>query len=386
MARGEFYNSSYGGNSHERRSPLMFLVDSLLTLLSGVAFVLMLLVWIVPRVDPAYMWALPMLGLVAPAIYVMTVLLCLYWVIRWRLKRALLLLGMVLLGAFSVSLFWRPESHRAVLQRKYDKELSYGRSAIKVLTYNIRQLYDDRGESAADAVAGLIDSLRPEILCLQEYNAGLAERSERFRAVLDRYKHATFSLKKGESYPQMILSTFRILRSGVITTPRTSVWADLLVRDDTMRVVSNHLQSTGITALDNAYITGYEYLLDTAREEKIRSIVGRFHENCVLRADQVDSIRTHLDAAAPRYQIVCGDFNDTPISYTYRRMARGLNDAFAECGSGYSHTFRGFFNALRIDYVLASENFEILSYEVLDVPHSDHLPLLVRLKKQTPYN
>lgn len=386
MAHGEFYNGGYGRDAYKRRSPLLFICDSLLTLLSGVMVVLMLLVWLVPRVDPAYMWALPMLGLVAPAIYVLTLLLMLYWVIRWRLKRALLMLVMVLIGSCSVSLFWRPESHRAALQRKYDKEFSYGRSAIKVLSYNLRQLYDDRGESAADEVAALIDSLRPDILCLQEYNEGLAERSEHFRAMLDRYKQATFGLKRDEARPQMILSSFRILRSGVITSPRTSVWADLLVRDDTVRVVSNHLQSTGITALDNAYITGYEYLLDTAREEKIRSIVGRFHENCVLRADQVDSIRHHLDTAAPRYRIVCGDFNDTPISYTYRRMARGLNDAFAECGSGYSHTFRGFFNALRIDYLLASENFEVLSYEVLDEPHSDHLPLLVRLKKQTPYN
>ena len=176
------------------------------------------------------------------------------------------------------------------------------------------------------------------------------------------------------------------LRSGVITTPRTSVWADLLVGDDTVRVVSNHLQSTGITAVDNAYITEHEYLLDTARESKIKSIVSRFHENAVLRADQVDSIRHHLNTEAPRHRIVCGDFNDTPISYTYRRMARGLNDAFSECGTGYSHTFRGFFGVLRIDYLLSSSSFETLSYEVLDEPWSDHLPLFVRLKKRSPYN
>jgi endonuclease/exonuclease/phosphatase family metal-dependent hydrolase len=167
---------------------------------------------------------------------------------------------------------------------------------------------------------------------------------------------------------------------------RNGVWADIKIKEDTVRVVSNHLQSTGITAVDNAYITEHEYLLDTARESKIKSIIDRFHENCVLRADQVDSIRLHLDSGAPRYRIVCGDFNDTPISYTYRRMARGLNDAFSECGTGYSHTFRGFFEALRIDYLLSTDNFETLSYEVLDEEWSDHLPLFVRLKKQSPYN
>lgn len=380
MAHGNYYNGGYTRETGRRRGLLSILFDGLLTLLSGVAVALMLLIWIVPRIDPAYMWALPMLGLVAPAVYVLTLVLGLYWVVRWRLKRAALMAVMILIGSFSVSLFWRPE-----VRRQYPVD-SYGRSAIKVLSYNLRQLYDDQGGSAADGVARLIDSLRPDIICLQECNASLAEQSEPFVKLLDRYQKASFGLARNAEYPQMILSRYRIVRSGVITAPRTSVWADLLVGDDTVRVVSNHLQSTGITAVDNAYITEHEYLLDTARESKIKSIVDRFHENCVLRADQVDSIRRHLDSGAPRYRIVCGDFNDTPISYTYRRMARGLNDAFSECGTGYSHTFRGFFEALRIDYLLSTDNFETLSYEVLDEEWSDHLPLFVRLKKQSPYN
>lgn len=378
MGREHYYDNGFGGrDAQARRGPLLFLLDSLLTLISGVTAAAMLLVWIVPRIDPAYMWALPMLGLVAPAIYILTVILGLYWIIRWRLKRAALMGALMLIGSLSVSLFWRPE-----VRRQYAVG-SYGRSAIKVLSYNVRQLYDDKGGSSADGVAALIDSLRPDIICLQEWNGSLAHQSEALERLLERYHTARFGLERDAAYPQLILADkkHRMLRSGVITTPHSSVWADIRIGDDTVRVVSNHLQSTGITALDNAYITSYEYLLDTAREEKIRSIVGRFHENCMLRADQVDSIRTHLDTTAPRYRIVCGDFNDTPISYTYRRMAHGLNDAFSHCGTGYSHTFRGFFNALRIDYVLFSDEFEALSYEVPDYHHSDHLPVFVRLKK-----
>ena len=80
-----------------------------------------------------------------------------------------------------------------------------------------------------------------------------------------------------------------------------------------------------------------------AREDKLRSMAGRFRENSVLRAAQVDSIAVVVEAWRSRC-IVCGDFNDTPMSYVYRTMAKGLNDAFSQCGSGYSHTFRGFFN------------------------------------------
>lgn len=81
-----------------------------------------------------------------------------------------------------------------------------------------------------------------------------------------------------------------------------------------------------------------------------------------------------------RRKIVCGDFNDTPMSYVYRKMARGMNDAFAECGEGYSYTYRGFFDMLRIDYVLASPDLQMLSYEVPHLGCSDHYPVAVRFK------
>lgn len=413
MAREEYYHSTTGGRRPASRGPLMWLLDTTLTLVSGAVVVMMLLLLLVPRIDPAYTWALPMLGLVAPGIYLLVLVLTLYWVVRWRLKRAAVMGMMALIGAFSVSLFWRPASHRASLLEKQieqvDAQLTEEQDARKVgdlkkkrrlllrnlqagdgwmvMSYNLRAFYGDDGENSADGVAALVDSLRPDILCLQEWQVWLADKSEPMQQLLENYRSADFGLAKVTVRPQMIFAhkRHRILRSGVITTPRTSVWADVRMGDDTIRIVSNHLQSTGITSLDNAYITGYEYLLDTAREEKLRSIVARVHENCVVRADQVDSIRRHIDHEAPRLRIVCGDFNDTPISYAYRKLARGMQDAFSECGSGYSYTFRGFFNALRIDYVLLSEGLEPHSYEVPRVNLSDHLPVVVRFKRQTTY-
>ena len=68
------------------------------------------------------------------------------------------------------------------------------------------------------------------------------------------------------------------------------------------------------------------------------------------------------------------------MSDVYRTMADGLTDAFRACGRGYSHTFRGFYDALRIDYVLVSPQLEPLTYEVPDEALSDHLPVIVRLK------
>ena len=378
---GEIYNGGYGEAPRGGRGLLLALLDLVALLLSAVTVVAMAAVFFVPRIHPSHLWVLPMLGLVAPAIYVLTVVLTLYWVIRWRLKRAALMGLLVFFGAFSVSLFWRPEVRRARATE------SYPRSAISLLSYNVRLFYDDRGGNSADTIASLIDSLRPDIVCLQEYRPTLVRQSERFRRLFEHYTAADFGLANQPPQLNMILSRHRILRAGLIAAPETSVWADVLIGEDTVHVVNNHLKSTGITARDNAYITEYAYLDDTVREEKLRSIAGRFYRNCVLRADQVDVIRTHIDSLAPQLRIVCGDFNDTPVSYTYRRMARGMNDAFSLCGHGYSSTFRGFFNALRIDYVLSSDDLETLSYEVpLEEGPSDHRPILVRFKKRLSYN
>ena len=94
-------------------------------------------------------------------------------------------------------------------------------------------------------------------------------------------------------------------------------------------------------------------------------MIERLTENNRIRAEQADTLAA-LVAASPYPVIVCGDFNDTPVSYTYRTVARKLNDSFRKVGRGYSHTYRGFFDMLRIDYVLFSDEFEALSYEVVD--------------------
>lgn len=376
----ETYYSGYDSDRGRkpRRSLLLRLLDLLMTLLTAVTAVTMVVTFFVPYVDPGRVWFFPVLGLAAPAVYVVTVVLALYWIIRWRLVRAGIMVALVVVGLFKVSLFYRPEFRRNYGDERYD------RRAFKVMTYNVRGFYGENGLSSVGDVLQLIGDHNPDIICLQEFNARLAGQSDEFALLDEKYESAVFGRTQAPDSlygaPLVILSKYRILRSGVVLTPGTSVWADLLIGDDTIRVFNNHLRSTAIKAADNEYITNRDFISDTAREVKIRSIVSRLRENSILRAAQVDSIADVIADARARC-IVCGDFNDTPMSYVYRTMAGGLNDAFSKSGSGYSHTFRGFFNTLRIDYVLCSDSFDPVSYEEPQVEYSDHLPVVVRLQK-----
>ena len=150
-----------------------------------------------------------------------------------------------------------------------------------------------------------------------------------------------------------------------------SVWVDLLVGDDTIRIFNNHLHSTAITVHDDKYLSDHQFLTDTAGGAKIKNIFRRFRDNTIARAL----------AATPGCKIGCVDFNDTPMSYASRVIAQDLDDAFRASGKGYSYTFRGFMDVLRIDYVLYSEDLECLDYQVLyDVDLTDHDPVVVRLR------
>ncbi|MDE6507472.1 MAG: endonuclease/exonuclease/phosphatase family protein [Alistipes sp.] len=376
----EKYVEYKGGSLRRGRSPLMWFLDTLLALLTLALVVAMPMIYLVPYVGPARMWLFPVAALAAPALYVLTAVLACYWILRWRLGRAGLLLLLLAVGLFKVPLFWRPQFGRVYGTEKY------GRSTVKVLSYNVRYFYDTEGGSCAGRVAELIDSLEPDIVCLQEFNPRLAGLSERFGQLEKKYHAARFGLGADAEPSQAILSRHRILRSGVLLSPESSVWADVQVGDDTLRVFNNHLRTTSIKAADNDYITGHGFIGDTARETKLRSMAGRLRRNSILRAEQVDSIAGAMDGMARERRLVCGDFNDTPMSYVYRKMARGLDDAFAQCGEGYSYTYRGFFDMLRIDYVLTAPDLEVLSYEELRTGCSDHYPLFVRLKVKAMKN
>lgn len=382
--RDNYYYGNENGRKRRRRSLVGRLADGVLVVLTVAAGLALALTLAAPFVSPGRAWIFPVLGLIAPAVYVGVLLLALYWIVRWRWGRALPLLLLLALGAFQVPLFFKPD-----LRRHYGEEPKRKRGDIVLMTYNVRSFYDDRGQECSDSVASLIRREAPDIVCLQEFNK-TARGLERFDSLLPDYYRSVYAPsvaagKRKPIYRQVVYSKFRILgKSHSILEPRSqngrSIWVDLLAGEDTIRIFNNHLHSTSITASDDQFLSQHRFLTDEAGGERVRNIFRRFRDNCEVRATEADTI-ARVVAAAPGRKIVCGDFNDTPMSYVYRTMAHGLDDAFRRCGTGYSHTFRGFLDALRIDFVLCSDDLECVAYKVLEeVEYSDHYPVLVRLR------
>ena len=76
--------------------------------------------------------------------------------------------------------------------------------------------------------------------------------------------------------------------------------------------------------------------------------------------------------------IICGDFNDTPLSYTYSQMSKaGMKDAFITASRGIGKTYCGPLPLLRIDYFWYNDYIEVVDYKRIKQTTSDHYPLIM---------
>ncbi len=373
----EYYRGELrGASSHDigkEKSMLLSLADITFGVLSFVAVLLFILTLIAPHVRPDG-WLFPVLALVAPATFVLLFVLMLYWVIRWNWLWTAILGLFVIIGLFYMDLFMRVEIRR-------QEPVRPRRGVVTLFDYNIRMFYGPDGESNRDSLFRLVKSYRPDIVCLQEFTPQTGGGS---REIVDALMGENYySTQLEELTGNVIYSRYPIIESGLTREDMEgvrSIWADVVIgKRDTVRIYNHHLHTTAINTSDDMFLSRDNFIQDTAREQKLRSIVDRYRDNAIARAVQADSI-AKVVAECPYQMIVCGDFNDTPLSYTVWSLSDDLTDAFREAGRGYGYTYGGFSNALRIDYVLLSDGWQVLYYDSPKVDLSDHLPIVTSLK------
>lgn len=107
---------------------------------------------------------------------------------------------------------------------------------------------------------------------------------------------------------------------------------------------------------------------------EIKDISYRLKYAFKKRAHQADVLTEHIQSS-PYPVIVCGDFNDTPVSYSYRKIRKDLVDAYIKSGRGIGNTYSGVFPSYRIDYILHSRDIQSVGFETIKVNYSDHYPV-----------
>ncbi len=115
-----------------------------------------------------------------------------------------------------------------------------------------------------------------------------------------------------------------------------------------------------------------------------RLLLGKLAEAAAKRAVQADSIARLVERYKDGLLIVCGDFNDSPLSYTRRVIGEELDDAFVQSGNGVgiSYNRNGFY--FRIDHILVSKKLQTYGCTVdRSVKASDHYPIWCHVAGKT---
>ena len=359
---------------------LVRLVDVLLLLINFVVVAALFLAdsacWISPVkfLFPAYF------GLAFPVILLLNILFLVFWMIRrkWYF--------VISLTALLISY---PNVHNTFpLNRK--KEVP--ENSIKVLSYNVH-LFNFYTPAAKNKIVDYLVSSDADIICLQEfgYSTDLEKSHLKKSEILDKlskkypYHHIDLAqLKKSRSYGVATFSKFPIQKKGKIeynSKFNATIYSDMKIHGKTVRVFNCHLESNQLTENDKVLIQnlGEEYKNDRINEV-VDQLSQKLDRSYKLRAKQADIIAEKI-AETNLPIILCGDFNDVPVSYAYAKIKGDrLSDAFVKSGCGYGHTFNEKRFWFRIDYIMHSSEFSAFQFNVDKVDHSDHFPVMCYLK------
>ena len=109
-----------------------------------------------------------------------------------------------------------------------------------------------------------------------------------------------------------------------------------------------------------------------------KSIISKLRVAFTCRSAEVNMLLSDLQDDN-RNLLLCGDFNDTPLSYTYQQIKKaGYSDSFVAVGKGIGTTYAGKLPLLRIDYLWTNSSIQPKSFTRLRFKGSDHYPVMMR--------
>jgi len=260
---------------------------------------------------------------------------------------------------------------------------------VKVMSFNVRlfDLYNwFHNDETRNRIFEFLKKESPDIACFQEYYSSdrkLADfnNNKLVTSVLDApYSHIeyTVTLRDSDHWGIAIFSKHPILSRQAVHFEKRGgnifIYDDVQIGLDTVRVFNTHLESIRFRNEDYRYIENLKNDVDQDELSGGIKILSRLKRAFAKRARQVDILKKEIDKS-PYPVIVCGDFNDTPSSYTFNKISDGLKDSFRESGTGFGKTYAGLFPSFRIDYILHSEKLFSSHYSTHREKISDHFPI-----------
>lgn len=344
-------------------------------MLNIAAVIALLVSYLSVFIPPDKYWVPALFGLAFPFLVAANLIFVIFWLLV-KPKYSLISVLAVLVGWSMLSRY---------VQFGGSKTENEG---IKVLSYNVQHFTGNdelKEKEVANRIITFLNAGNSDIICLQEARLRKNQIFNLPDAVkkLNSIQHYQYA-RSSTTFGSVTLTRFPIVNMGEIRFDKSrnmSIYTDVLIGGDTVRVFNVHLQSYLIDPGKYSVIESPG--IDQEKNLKeMREMGVKFKAAFQMRAEQVREIRSHINAS-PYAVIVCGDFNDTPISYAYQQLRGNLMDAFVSSGSGIGRTYIGKLPSFRIDNVFHSEEFESFNFQTSDFRMSDHLPVSCTLVKKS---
>ena len=363
--------------------------SSLFKLLTVICLVGLLLAYLTPFVHPNTLKILPFFGLAYPIILLFTLLFLVLWIIV-RSRMSILILFVLVIGG---------KLHFRMIALGSDPdEQPEETEQLKVLSYNVRlfDLYTSSNENRTvnrDKIFAYLKDVNPDILCFQEFYhqdkpTKFITRDSiiQFLEIRDYHERYAHKLRGRQNFGVAILSKYPIISKGDLNFEAQSendfnycVFADIVRGNDTFRIYNVHLQS--IRLQNDDYDLFEQGSAKAADKSTVRLLVDKLLIAYPKRAQQARRVMEHVETS-PYPTIVCGDFNDTPMSYTYHQFNKKLTDSYRNTSKGIGSTYAGRVPAGRIDYIFHSKDLESAGFTIQKEAYSDHRAISTRIFKQ----
>lgn len=283
-----------------------------------------------------------------------------------RIKYTFINLIIILLGW---NLIW---NHIHIQVNSYNKK----DKAIKILSYNTHnfagQHYDYlKCKDMSNEIKSYLIQNDFDIACFQEFFSSANDNTFNDSLIkalnFPYYYFATYgnSDDKIKRDATAIFSKFPIIKKAKINNAQNEIFAiytDLIINGDTNRVFNIQLKSFKVgTSKDSIRLSAFKKL-DIAFK---------------LRTNEVEYLLNEIENS-PFPVIICGDFNDTPASYTYKKISNGLTDTYTASSFNIGNTYFWNLPPIRIDNIIINKNYKPIFYKVDKVPYSDHYPIVAK--------
>ena len=354
---------------------------SVVTVISLISLAALLFAVFTASVSPAHGFVFAFAGYIFPLLWVFNFLLFAFWLFKRRWQALIPLLALLItLSEWDNTFQWKGKE--AVLTKL--------EQPLKVMSFNVRifDYYDAIGQDTHEKIFDLIRHENPDVLCLQEFVT--VKNNKRFnenyilrRLNLFKYKHIEYrsGKRKNRNFGLATFSKYPIVEKNSLKFEQTnnfSIQTDIKAFGRRIRVFNNHLESIKFSRQQLNFLDSLSYQNGQERNDNIKAITNKLSTAFEYRAEQAENIGRHI-SNSPYPAIVCGDFNDTPVSYVYRKMKGRLKDAFRESGQGFGGTYNGKLPSFRIDFIFHDKRFSAYNFKRLKVNLSDHYPIVTTL-------